>query len=128
MELMLLCPRWMGRRTAAVHGCSFSMSTVHRARTLREVGYFGPIFPDGQGDRSNCCVPTYGTAQILTWSKNSDIELKQTMFPNKNATWLSESAVFALCLQVPRRWVVFRVVTGTLIYYGALCAHCRSTP
>ena len=36
-----------------VRGC-----TVRCARAVRKVGYFGPIFPDGAGDRSNYCVPT----------------------------------------------------------------------
>ena len=69
--------------------------TVRCARAVRKVGYFGPVSPDGRGDRSNCCVPMRRTAQILTQSKNSDDELKQTTFHTENATSLSECAVFA---------------------------------
>ena len=42
--------------------------TVCCARAVRKVGYFGPVFPDGQGDRGNYCVPMRRTAQILTQS------------------------------------------------------------
>ena len=66
------------------------------ARAVQKVGYFGPIFPDGQGDHSNYCVAIHRTTQILTQSNNSDNELKQTIFPTKNARLLSKSAVFAL--------------------------------
>ena len=36
----------------------------HRAlcTLCAKVGYFGPLFPDGQGDRSNYCVPMRRTA------------------------------------------------------------------
>ena len=40
------------------------------ARAVRQVGYFAPVFPDGQGDRGNYCVPVHRTTQILTQSKN----------------------------------------------------------
>ena len=30
---------------------------------VRQVGYFGPVFPDGQGDRSNHCAPTQRITQ-----------------------------------------------------------------
>ena len=43
--------------------------TVHCARAVRKVDYFGPIFPDGQGHRSNYCVPIDRNAQIGTQSK-----------------------------------------------------------
>ena len=59
---------------------------------MRKVGYFGPIFPDGQGDRKNYCVPMHRTAQILTEYKSVD----KAMFHTENARLLSESAVFAL--------------------------------
>ena len=42
---------------------------------MRKLGHFGPVFPDGQGDRGNYCVPIHGTAQMPTQSKNSDDEL-----------------------------------------------------
>ena len=92
--------------------------TVHCARAVKKVGFLcpdkwpkcrprgqictkstnhsRPIFPDGQGDRGNYCVPMRRTAPILTQSKNSDNELKQTMFHTENASLLSESAVFVL--------------------------------
>ena len=47
---------------------------------VRKVGYCGPGVPHGQGARSNYCVAIHRTTQILTQSKNSDNELKQTMF------------------------------------------------
>ena len=62
------------------------------AHAVRNVGYFGPVSPDGQGDRNNRCVPVHRTAQILTRSKNSD----KAMFHTENAGLLSKSAVFAL--------------------------------
>ena len=52
--------------------------------------------PDGQGDRSNYCVPIRSTTQILTQPKNLDNEFKQTMSDTENARLLSKSAVFAL--------------------------------
>ena len=39
------------------------------ARAVWKLGYFGPVFPDGQGDCSSYCVPIHRTAQILTQSK-----------------------------------------------------------
>ena len=63
---------------------------------MQKVGYFGPVSPDGQGDHSNYCVPMRRTAQILTQPKNSDNDLKQTMFHTENARLLCKSAVFAL--------------------------------
>ena len=65
------------------------------ACAVRAVGYFGHVLPDGAGDRSNDCVPIRRTAQILTQSKNSDNELKQTVFPTEKAGLRSKSAVFA---------------------------------
>ena len=63
---------------------------------VQEVGYSGPIFPDGRGDRSTYCVPMHRTTHILTQSKNSDNGLEQTMFHTKSTRLLSESAFFAL--------------------------------
>ena len=57
---------------------------------------FWTIFPNGQGERSNYCVPIHRTTQILTQSNNSDDELERTIFPTKHARLLSKSAVFAL--------------------------------
>ena len=64
--------------TAGMHACA-----------VRKVGYFGPVFPDSQGDRCKHCVPTHKTAQILTWSKPPDNELNQTMFHTENTRVLS---------------------------------------
>ena len=86
------------------------------AHAVRRVGYFGPVSPDGQSDRSHYSVPTRRTAQILTQSKNSDDESKQTMFCTANAGSLSQSAVLPRGRMLPRRWGVFRAVTGTLTY------------
>ena len=48
--------------------------------------FLDPFFPDGDGDcGSHCCVTKHRTTQILTQSKTSDNELKQTMFHTKNA-------------------------------------------
>ena len=63
---------------------------------VQKVGYFGPGFPNGQGDRSSYCVPIRGAAQIPTQSKNSDNEPKQSVFHTENARLLSKSAGFAL--------------------------------
>ena len=59
-------------------------------------GVFGPSAHDGQADCGQYCVPMNRTPWILTQSKNSDNELKQTMFHTENTRLLSESAVFAL--------------------------------
>ena len=39
--------------------------TVHRARAVRKVGYFGPIFPDGQGDTVKIVLPGTGLLRFL---------------------------------------------------------------
>ena len=70
--------------------------TVRCARAVRKLGYFGRVFPNGRGDRNIYCVPMTRTTQILTQSKNSDNELKETVFHTENARLLSKSAVFAL--------------------------------
>ena len=57
------------------------------ARAVRKVGYFGPIFPDGQVDLG--VFPDTGLPQISGQSENSDHELKQTMFHTENARMLS---------------------------------------
>ena len=62
--------------------------TVRCARAVRKVGHFGPVSPDGQGGCNNYCVPRHRTAQILTQSKNSDDELKQSMLHTENAECL----------------------------------------
>ena len=36
---------------------------------VRKVGYFGPLFPRGQGGRTNYYIPMHGTTQIPTQSK-----------------------------------------------------------
>ena len=66
------------------------------ACAVQKVGYFGPISPNGQGDGGHDCVARRRTAQIPIQSKNSDDELKQTVFPTKNARLLSKSGVVAL--------------------------------
>ena len=68
---------------------------------VRKVGYFGSVFHYEQGDHSNYCVPRHRTTQILTQSKNSDNDLKQTVFHTENARLLSESAVFAFVDEAP---------------------------
>ena len=62
------------------------------ARVVRKVGYLGPIFPDGQGDHGNSCVPIHMTTQILTEFKNSDNELKQTMYGGRAGTQGNQTA------------------------------------
>ena len=76
------------------------------------VGYFGPIFPDGQGDRRNYCVPMHRTTQI------------STHFPTKNArllSKLSKSAVFTLWTHASPVVGCFKMVRGKLTQYWALC-------
>ena len=100
------------------------------AHTVRKIGYFRPTGPaDGQGNRGNYCVPRHRAAQILTQSKNSDNELKQTTFPTENARLLPKSAVFAL-------WAYTSMVVGGLqgghtkanLRMGAVPAPCRHAP
>ena len=66
------------------------------ARAVRKVGYFGPIFPRWPRGHSDYCFPRRRTTQIPSQCKNSDNELKQTLFPPKNARLRSKSAVFAV--------------------------------
>ena len=71
--------------------------TVRCARAVRKVGYFGPVSPNGQGDRGNCCVRRHMTTQIsYSVQTLSDIQVKQITFRTENARLLSESAGFAL--------------------------------
>ena len=58
----------------------------------------------GQSARAPYC---YSAEALCIQKKN-----KQTIFPTKNARLLSESALFPLWTSLPRRRVVFRVVTG----------------
>ena len=67
----------------------------HRAFAVRKVGYFGPVFPDGPGDQYTYRVPIHRAAGILTQSKDSDKEVKQTIFSNPNARLLSMGSVSA---------------------------------
>ena len=60
---------------------------AHRA-LCENYGDFGSVPPDGQGDRRNCCVPGRRTAQILTQSRNSSNELKQTQVSPETPVWL----------------------------------------
>ena len=79
-------------------------------RAVRKVGYFAPIFPDDQGDRSSYCVPIHRTTQILSHSKTSDNELKRTIFPTKN------DCCFCLVDVAPVVVGGFRMVTGMSSY------------
>ena len=111
-------------RSPGPRGC-----TVRCARALRKVGYFRPVSPDGQRDRSNYCVPVCRTAQILTQSNNSEDELNQPMFHTENARLLSESAVLA-------PWAYAPPVVGGLqggrrnanLLLGAVPVLCRNAP
>ena len=79
------CPRWSASGAIAALGtpppvplapftlCLWGL-TVRCARAVRNVGYFGPVFPDGPGVFGNYCVPKRRTAQIPTQSNNSDHE------------------------------------------------------
>ena len=78
---------------------SFSVGTALQGGApcaVQIAGYFRPVSPDGEGDRGNHCGPRHRTSQILTQSKNSDDEPKQSMFHTENARMQSESAAFAL--------------------------------
>ena len=72
--------------------------TVRCARTARKVGYFGPVFTDGQGGRGkkNTMFPDTGLPQIHTQSKKPGNESEQTVLHIENARLLPKSAVFAL--------------------------------
>ena len=88
---------------------------------------FSTIFPDGQGDHRNHCVPTHRTAQIPTQSKNSDKQLKRTMFHTEIGCCLN--LLFVPCGQMlPRWWVVFRVLMGKRYYDWVLCPCCAGMP
>ena len=86
----------MGARRALCPRC---------ARAVRKVGYFGPVSPDGQRDRSTYCVPIRRTAQMPTQSKTQIMSSNKPYFPTTNARLLSKSAVCALWTQ-PARWGV----------------------
>ena len=104
------------------------MLCLRCACAVRNVGYFGPVFPDGQVDCGDYCVPTHRTAQVLTPSQKSDNELKQTIFHTESAKLLFESAVFA-------SWTYATPVVGgfqgghrKVTYNCALCTHCAELP
>ena len=101
----------------------FGGRTVRCARAVRKVGYFGPVSPDGQGDCGNYCLPRHRTTQILTQSKNSDNKLNKLCFILKMPDFCL-NLLFSPCVA----WVVFRVVTGKLTHYRALCLRCAETP
>ena len=95
------------------------------ARAVQKVGYCGHIFSDGQGDRSEHCVAIHRTTQILTQSKNSIMGKNKLCFTLKSRllSVFYLHLVFLPCgRMLSQRWVVFRVVTGKLMYYWALCA------
>ena len=114
-----------------VWGDDWGGRTVRCACAVRKVGYFGPVFPDGQGDRSNDCVPMHGTAQILTQSKNSDDELNKLDFPLKMPDCGLNLLLLPSGRSLPGSWVVFRVATGTLRdswVPRAPCPRCAAPP
>ena len=109
---------------AFLRGCA-----VGCARAVRKVGYFRPVFPDGQGDSGDYRVPIHRITEILTQSKDSDNELKQSILHTANGRLLSEPAVFALWTYASPVDICFsRVVAGKLIYHWVLCARCAETP
>eukprot|EP00670_Eutreptiella_braarudii_P017809 CAMPEP_0174369796 /NCGR_PEP_ID=MMETSP0811_2-20130205/93792_1 /TAXON_ID=73025 ORGANISM="Eutreptiella gymnastica-like, Strain CCMP1594" /NCGR_SAMPLE_ID=MMETSP0811_2 /ASSEMBLY_ACC=CAM_ASM_000667 /LENGTH=77 /DNA_ID=CAMNT_0015514613 /DNA_START=35 /DNA_END=266 /DNA_ORIENTATION=- len=71
----VLCPEALSRGRA-----------VCCPRAVRPEGYFGPVAPNGQGDRSTYRVPNAGTAQVPPQSKNSD----DAMFHTEKAGLLSK--------------------------------------
>ena len=75
---------------------------VRCAPAVRKVGYFGPVFPGGQGGTVTIVFPT---TQILTHSKNSDSELKHTVFPTKNARWQSKGMPCTQCARSAKFWM-----------------------
>ena len=90
---------------------------VHRALCLRcahamKSRLFGSVSPDGQGDRDTDRVPRNRAARMLTQSKHSENELKQTIFPTKNARLLFKSAVLPPGL--------LSISLGQLIFHGGL--------
>ena len=90
------------------------------------------LSPDGQGDRGNHCVPTHRTAQILIQSKNSDNEVKQTMFHTENARILSTicpTLLFLPWTYASPSVVIFQGGHGkTTLLLGAVRALCKNTP
>ena len=71
--------------------------------------------------------PDKGLPHSPNQSKNSGNEFKQTMFHTDNAAMVSVFCLNLLFLPcgrtLPRWWVVFKVVTGKLTYYGVLCSN-----
>ena len=90
---------------------------------------FWTHFPQWPSDRSDPCDTMHGTTQILTQSRNSGNELKQTIFPTNNARLLSRSAVVALWTWLPR-WGGGGGVQGghAMVLLGVVRALCRTAP
>ena len=88
-----------------------------------------PVSPMAKVTAVSTVFPCTGLPQIPTQSKFGDNELKQTMLHTEYATLL---AVFYLNLLffpcgLPRWWAVFKVDTGQLSCYWALCPRCAGT-
>ena len=89
-----------------------------------------PLPPLAKVTAATTVFPDTGLPQIPTQSKNSDNELKQTMFHTENAKMLPVFGLNLLCLACGRMlpwWVVFRVVTGTPTDVSALFPRCAET-
>ena len=95
---------------------------------VRKGGSFGPVSPDGQGDRRHCRVPVCRTAQILTQSKNSGNEFKRCFTLQTPDCCSNLLLLPGGCSSPP---VVGGVQGGrgtALILMGAVPALCGNTP
>ena len=90
------------------------------ACAVHKIGYFRPVFPDGQGDRGHHCVPMHSTAQIMSQNKG--------YFALKIPSCCLNVLFLPCGHMAPRWWMVFRVETGKLTHYWALCPRCAETP
>jgi len=67
--------------------------TVRCACTVRKVGHFGPVSPDGQGDR--CVTTVCPSAGLLGFLLGPKPQSQSSLHFTANARLLSESAVVA---------------------------------
>ena len=87
-------------------------------RTVRKVGYFGPMVPDRQSDTVATVI--HRTTWILTQSKTQIMTYNKIRF----ALQMPDFCPNLLFVRCGRWWVVFRVVSGRATHYWALRPRC----
>ena len=96
---------------------------AHRAlcRDVRKIGYFGPVFPNGQGNAVSIVFPYAGLLRFLLSPKAQILSQHTLYFPLK----VPDRCLNLLFLPCGRRWwAVSRVVAGNLSHNWALWARC----